>query len=268
MKKLTILIMLISIIGLYSQQSGKMYIWQGGTIQDTVQVTNDLKLTFKTGGAIPTSGLIAYYPFNGNTNDESGNGNNCTPSNCTLTTDRFGNANSAYLFNSSNSVISRSSIGSMFSISNVTLSAWVKAYKYTKNNPRIVCVGNTTYTNNNYSICWHDTVHSTVNPSSYLFYADGVGQVYSNNKIIGDSTWHHIAVTYDQSYVKFYIDGLLDNTVALSGNLLPIAADGILRIGNNWNNNDPFSGVIDEICIYNRALSQAEIQLLYGSIGK
>ena len=47
---------------------------------------------------IPTNGLVAYYPFSGNANDSSGNGNNGTVYGATLTTDRFGNANSAYSF--------------------------------------------------------------------------------------------------------------------------------------------------------------------------
>ncbi len=47
---------------------------------------------------VPTNGLVGYWPFNGNANDESGNGNNGTNNGATLTADRFGNANSAYGF--------------------------------------------------------------------------------------------------------------------------------------------------------------------------
>ena len=48
---------------------------------------------------VPTNGLVGYWGFNGNANDESGNGNNGTVNGATLTTDRNGNANSAYSFN-------------------------------------------------------------------------------------------------------------------------------------------------------------------------
>jgi hypothetical protein len=48
---------------------------------------------------VPTSGLVGWWPFNGNANDESGNGNNGTVNGATLTTDRFGNEGSAYDFN-------------------------------------------------------------------------------------------------------------------------------------------------------------------------
>jgi hypothetical protein len=47
---------------------------------------------------VPTNGLVGWWPFNGNANDESGNGNNGTPTGCQLTTDRVGNSNRAYSF--------------------------------------------------------------------------------------------------------------------------------------------------------------------------
>ncbi|MBF0574179.1 MAG: hypothetical protein HQK69_10565 [Desulfamplus sp.] len=50
-----------------------------------------------------SDGLVAYYPFNGNANDESGNGNNGTVDGATMTADRNGNANSAYSFDGVNS---------------------------------------------------------------------------------------------------------------------------------------------------------------------
>ena len=50
---------------------------------------------------VPTNGLIAWYPFNGNANDESGNGNNGTVNGATLTIDRNGNSDNAYSFNGS-----------------------------------------------------------------------------------------------------------------------------------------------------------------------
>jgi hypothetical protein len=52
------------------------------------------------------TGLVAYYPFNGNANDQSGNGNHGTVFEATLTTDRFGNDNSAYSFDGVNDYIS------------------------------------------------------------------------------------------------------------------------------------------------------------------
>ena len=47
---------------------------------------------------VPTNGLVGWWPFNGNANDESGNANNGTVNGATLTTDRFGDSSSAYDF--------------------------------------------------------------------------------------------------------------------------------------------------------------------------
>ena len=54
--------------------------------------------------SIPTDGLVAWYPFNGNANDESGNGNNGTVNGAVISTDRNGNLNSAYSFDSTQSI--------------------------------------------------------------------------------------------------------------------------------------------------------------------
>ena len=55
---------------------------------------------------VPTNGLVAYYPFNGNANDISGNGNNGINNGASLTTDRFGQTNSSYDFQNSSNIIS------------------------------------------------------------------------------------------------------------------------------------------------------------------
>jgi hypothetical protein len=54
---------------------------------------------------VPANGLVGWWPFNGNANDESGNGNHGTVNGATLTNDRFGNVNGAYSFNGSNVLI-------------------------------------------------------------------------------------------------------------------------------------------------------------------
>src|ERR1035437_6374375 len=71
-----------------------------------------------------TNGLVAYYPFNGNANDASGNGNNGTVNGAVLAQDRLGASNSAYSFNGSNSAITFSSVP-LTQVDNWTLSAWV-----------------------------------------------------------------------------------------------------------------------------------------------
>ena len=75
---------------------------------DSISISSIKNITFKISSLpIPTNGLVAWYPFNGNANDSSGNGNNGTVHNATLSADRFNNPNSAYSFNGSSSYIKR-----------------------------------------------------------------------------------------------------------------------------------------------------------------
>jgi hypothetical protein len=73
----------------------------------------------------PTSGLVAYYKFNGNASDSNGHNNHGSVNNVTLTADRFGNANKAYSFNGINSYISIPH-HTMFNFLNYTISTLMK----------------------------------------------------------------------------------------------------------------------------------------------
>ena len=72
-----------------------------------------------------TNGLVAYYPFNGNANDASGHGNNATNITATITEDRFGNPNHAYLFSAGTDKIETPSPGIVGSNPR-TITLWVK----------------------------------------------------------------------------------------------------------------------------------------------
>jgi hypothetical protein len=87
-----------------------------------------LGLTFATlaqvPNYVPTNGLVGYWPFNGNANDESGNGNNGTVNGATLTTDRNGNGNSAYYFNGGGNYITIPYSSSIAVQGGITISCW------------------------------------------------------------------------------------------------------------------------------------------------
>ena len=87
---------------------------------------------FKFGGLwaqvpsyVPKDGLVGWYPFNGNANDESGNGNHGTVNRATLTSDRFGNSNKAYNF-SGNQFIDLGAFSQFNGANKFTLSLWFK----------------------------------------------------------------------------------------------------------------------------------------------
>ena len=95
---------------------------------------------------VPSDGLVGWWPFNGNANDESGNGNNGTVNDASLTTDRFENANSAYSFNGISSYIN---IGHNASLqranTNFSLSYWIYLNSYNSSYASVVLTNRTGY---------------------------------------------------------------------------------------------------------------------------
>ena len=79
---------------------------------------------------VPTNGLVGYWPFNGNANDESGNGNNGTVNGATLTTDRFGVANKAYNFDGIDDFIDFVNSSVPTGVSSRTISLWFYVISY------------------------------------------------------------------------------------------------------------------------------------------
>ena len=77
------------------------------------------------------------------------------------------------------------------------------------------------------------------------------------------NTWTHVAVTFDGTILRLYVSGVQVKTQALTGSLL--SSTGALRIGGNAVWGEYFAGLIDEVRIYNRALSGGEIQADMGT---
>jgi hypothetical protein len=212
---------------------------------------------------VPTNGLVGWWPFNGNANDESGNGNNGTVNGATLTADRNGNANAAYSFDGVNDFImvsNSSSLNSNF----ISISAWFVSidtsysclfYKTDASaiNEQYACSINYPSVNNN---LWYvKTGNNCSNP--------GVGwnqlDIDSN---ISDSIWHNIVCTFNGVKSELYLDGNLVGT----SSFLPGTIDncgGELNFGKGYNLNYPLKGNLDDIGIWNRALTQQEITNLY-----
>ncbi|NBV09586.1 MAG: LamG domain-containing protein, partial [Flavobacteriia bacterium] len=204
---------------------------------------------------VPANGLVGWWPFNGNANDESGNGNHGTVNGATLTTDRFGNVNGAYSFNGSNVLIPLNQ--QIVSMSERTVSLWFysaqaqsggRLFEATNYSWGIGCYNNTTFD------CWYQKSNQAYNI---------VGESFQSH-----NTWYNLVYVCDSTSQtkKIYLNGTLIYTglpVSNPGN--PITwQNHFLKIGQG-NANESFIGSIDDIAIWNRALTQCEIQDLYMS---
>jgi hypothetical protein len=215
------------------------------------------------------NGLIAYYPFNGNANDESGNNNNATVNGATLTNDRFGNSNKAYSFDGIDDRIERE-ITNNFPIGNTprTISVWYK----------INGEFNINRLGSNYNAAGSVVEFgkfSTSNRFGLLitkeYYPYCVTQ--NNDFWVQISTqlqkWQHIILIASGNRCDFYLNGVFFGGGALGEPINTI--NGRLSIGNTINDplgngqNEAFNGLIDDVRIYNRALTQEEITYLYNN---
>jgi hypothetical protein len=156
---------------------------------------------------VPSNGLVGYWPFNSNANDESGNGNNGTVNGATLTTDRFGNSGNSYDYNGINSFIRIPSSDNLKLSNSFTLSFWI--------NP-ILNLGIESYSlivkgNNNsneYSAILDNNMLSKLAKQNLEY-------VISSNQIIQHQDWTNITYTFSNSSAQIFINGVL-NQVANS----------------------------------------------------
>ncbi|MFH0992027.1 MAG: LamG domain-containing protein [bacterium] len=207
---------------------------------------------------LPTKGLVAYYPFNGNTKDESGNGFHLTADGCELVQDRFTFGNKAYSFDGS---VSRmmADIKGKFPVQQLTLSAWIYYRGGGAENPRIIAVSEGKTNIHTYSLIVNR------DDGRLWFYTGTTGNDLHGNKRIIEKVWHHVAVTYDGREVRIYQDGILDQRTYVYFKLEPLR-DGYLMISHSDKEgllNDLFPGIIDDIRIYNQALDETEVHQLY-----
>ncbi len=223
-------------------------------------------IIIKPSAQVPTGGLVAYYPFNGNADDESGFGNNCTSFGASLTTDRFNQANKAYNFDGNSYLDGGSSVPPSLSLTqSVTVSAWVYLEQNNSIYNRIISVGKQLFNTSGYEIFFEN------NQLKAIF--GGYGAVPASviyNASFALNEWHQVSYSADSNTIKLYIDG---NMVANGpgGLITPPTINEYIGypffIGKYLNTNFPsfFNGKLDDIRIYNRALCDVELLQLYNS---
>ena len=204
---------------------------------------------------VSKKGLIAYYPFNGNSNDESGNGNNGTPNgSVNLTYDRLGNADKAFNFSGGNITVSTTG----FHNPSFTISCWIKPVASTcyYDGPVIYSDYDGYYNGNTLTLRKNGTVDIGLSGGS-----EAKSYQSRSINVVPLNQWSFITASYNGSILKVYINGILDNT--LSAPYFTYSTKTLLKIGDaSWSGDYHFNGIIDELRIYNRALTDSEIQLL------
>ncbi len=220
------------------------------------------------------NGLVAYYPFNGNANDASGNGHNGKLyGGVSFTNGKIGKA--AY-FDGKDDYIKIYSGGELIKTNYITVTGWIKPFSFSQNK----CSQNTIFVQNdiNSGYVTHDIFFGGDDDASgkgiddSLWYDNWLpsGGYISSSKSLKKNTWVHFAVVRSNGHVIFYVNG--KQTAKKSYNEIRKSANSIdnVLIGARYykgSSNCEYHGLIDELRIYNRAITESEIQEVYNYSG-
>lgn len=201
-------------------------------------------------------GLLAYYPFNGNSVDVSGSGNDGTVFGAILAEDRFENPNSAYFFDGIDDYIRVPDDNSLDFTDAFTITAWINSNN--NSGPKGIV--------NDSQLSYYFKIHNDSDKLRIeLTNSSGNIVELEGNTSIPLDTWTFVAVTFGNGFAKLYVDGELDSQVSVSGNL-ESGGDPILVGTNGEGSGESFSGFIDELRIYNITLNDESIKKLFTAV--
>ena len=253
--------------GIAVDYRGYVYVSEGYTsrVQKFERITYDVTTSITTTTSVTGGGdLVVYYPFNGSADDKSGRGNHGTVSGASLTSDRDDNANSAYSFDGDNDYIEVSDHDTLDLTGEFTITAWVKPES---------SYGQESFNHIDVVSKWGIAGEGE---AAYLLGVNSSGKVvvfthngYANSEhestgTIPAGSWSHIVGVREGTTLKVYINGVIDSSY--SDSLAPQNSTLNLAIGQLPEGGNNFHGCIDEVRIYNRALSSSEIADLYQGV--
>ncbi|MFZ4414738.1 MAG: LamG-like jellyroll fold domain-containing protein [Bacteroidales bacterium] len=213
---------------------------------------------------VPTNGLVGWWPFNSNANDESGNGNNGTVNGATLSTDRFGNSEKAYSFNNNDIFIQNSFFNNGWE--NYSLSIWFLSNDLKKSTQTIYNtspdhVGEGLIIN-------HYSKPNLLTHWKNSDFNNGSWDIFSGNPFkydgFKDSQWYHIVVVKNGGTYSYYINGLFDkNTTVTKSAMQQMNGMRLGFTGYAFIVDHHLNGKLDDFGVWNRALTDQEITKLY-----
>lgn len=221
---------------------------------------------------VSSNNLVGWWPFSGNANDESGIGNNGTVNGAVMETDRFGNANNSFSFDGIDDFI-EVDLNTTLPIG-LSISVWVSSnLPSSQFEHKGIVWSRLSGPSGNPPFPANQATGIMIHPNGILCTAsDGnsIVQIQDTGQYYNDASWYHLVFTYDvnSGYTKIFVNGIESKSIQsinlspidLAYNTIKIGKDEITGYGNrHWN------GLIDDIGIWNRALTDCEIKNLYNS---
>ena len=201
---------------------------------------------------VPTNGLVGWWPFNGNANDESGNGNHGTVNGATLAADRFGNAGKAYSFDGVDDYISTNNplgnLSSDFSFCvYVNLSSW-KSGQFVH-----IGIDQIAFPRDGFG-------YGLGGSHEFVSLLSNINWYNSGYQFTNLTTWLHACIIRRYNSLLYYVNGAY-----IGSNSIPSISppSNTMFFASGAPQYENLNGLLDDIAIYNRALTAAEVQQLY-----
>jgi hypothetical protein len=209
------------------------------------------------------NGLVLYLPFDGNTEDLSASETDGVNSGATLTSDRSGNPTNAYFFDGSGAYVYVPDAPSLDVVDSITVSYWFRLDSFADSRPLVTKSGT-----NDLSFGGEvGSDHKFRFWVSTTGYPSGMSSCYSSSSI-ASNTWYHVVGSYQSGAgLKVYLNGEPENVAWTHGETVHNSS-APLRVGRTGHDSWYCHGVIDEVAIWNRRLSENEIKLLWLRAGR
>lgn len=213
-------------------------------------------------------GMVAYYDFNNNLKDHSGYGNNASESNIVYKFEQTGNG--TVYFNGSNSYVKINNASSLNPVDAITLAFWVKPVDYVGNGTEpLVLKPFTSHTSPYYQYLLG--LAGSYGQAPYNFTFD----ICINGAYIGINSgpnawvpdvWYFVVAVYDGQELRMYVNGELKKSLTSPGTISVFDTD--LYLGKQANISSYTPGTMDNLRIYNRAITLEEIIEIYNAAAK
>jgi hypothetical protein len=231
----------------------------GDGSSDVVEIAAGSNPLIPNGGLTNSSSLIAHYTFDNisgvTVSDQSGNGNDAIRSGTNVVPGKVG---TGLQFDGKSDYVASGAFD--VAGSEITLSAWVKANGFGIHDARIISKATGTEEQDHYWML--STMESNGSKLRFRLKTNGQTSTLISTRNIPVGKWVHVMASYDGSSMRLYLDGKESGSLSKTGDISPNPAAAI-RVGDNPKTSARnFDGVIDDVRIYNRALSAVEIQQL------
>lgn len=200
--------------------------------------------------------LGSFYPFNGNLNDESGNGLTATSNGATLTTNMEGVVDKAYSFNGTSGYITCQSNDRSVT-DKATVMAWINTTATTG-----TIISKYSSTTQGYELNLNGGHAEFIGRDAAGNRSSGTNSLALGLPAINDGNWHHVVGVANKGAWEVWVDGIKRSEYYLAATL-NLANTEVLTIGKRSSaNSQYFNGKIDDVMIYNTASTKGEIEKL------